>query len=179
MTIYGIAVNNAPWQVVDDCIVSRLDAWLRLFSQRSVDPRPSMLSSGSPLAVRPRNNNTTYACGTSVLLLLSCSTIVSCRLLQQPAIFHSTRKLPHFSESPRWTITSPVNGSSNLVDIGFILWLCSLTSCVHCMSIQSMTCFWADMLTWQMLLLYDHAVTLDKEVWFLCSNSAVNYIEDD
>jgi hypothetical protein len=35
------------------------------------------------------------------------------------------------------------------------------------------------MLTWQMLLLYDHAITLDKEVRSLCSSSATNYIGDD
>ncbi|KIM80449.1 hypothetical protein PILCRDRAFT_9630 [Piloderma croceum F 1598] len=29
------------------------------------------------------------------------------------------------------------------------------------------------------LLLYDHAITLDKEVWCLCSSSTVNYIGYD
>jgi hypothetical protein len=68
------------------------------------------------------------------------NTIVSCRLLQQPAIIHSTRKLPQFSKPPRRTIISVVSGSINLMT-STSSHVCSLTSRVHGMAIQSMTCF--------------------------------------
>jgi hypothetical protein len=83
------------------------------------------------------------ASGTSVLLLPSCSTIVSCRLLQQPAISHLTRMLPVFSEPPRRTVISTVSDSSNLMT-PTSSHVCSLTSRIYCMTIQSMTRFWAD-----------------------------------
>ena len=73
----------------------------------------------------------------------SYSTIVSCWLLQQLAIIHSTRKPPVGSEPSRRIITSRVSSPSNLMT-STSSHVCSLTSCVPCMAIQSVTCFWAD-----------------------------------
>ena len=48
-----------------------------------------------------------------------------------------------FSETSGCTITSTVSSSSILM-IPTSSYVCSLTSCVHCMAIRSMTCFWSD-----------------------------------
>jgi len=68
---------------------------------------------------------------------------VSCWFLQQPAISHLTQMLPVFSEPPRWTVISTVSDSSNLMT-PTSSHVCSLTCHIYCMTIQSMTRFWAD-----------------------------------